>query len=313
LGALLPGGSSTGLRADESALLEPISQTRSITGNAYAEDAFGDGVNDSDSDSALDLGPYTGAAAADATVDGAIGSGGGQQTSTILGHGIVAEGSMFSNAETWEFGASADASAVNRMQVSFQVTTETDYLLQGQLGAFDQAIAELSLRDGTQAIFETIIFGPATMLPIDESGTLSPGEYSLEIRLEGNVFGSDFYPDYSSGEFEVSFLLGTAGPGGEVPDGDVRLSWSPSCRTADTDYGVYEGELGNPGGLAPVACSTAGGTTWDLSPGFDGTFFLVVPTDGVSEGSYGDDGTGAERMPSPLACGAQLLAAPVCP
>lgn len=97
-------------------------------------------------------------------------------------------------------------------------------------------------------------------------------------------------------------------------NGDVQLTWSPSCQSGDTDFGVYEGDLANPGAsLTPVACSTGGTTQWDVAPSYDGSFYVVVPNNGASEGSYGDTGAGSERLPSLSACQTQVLAAPACP
>ncbi|MCP3977765.1 MAG: hypothetical protein GY716_00345 [bacterium] len=310
-------------------LLVPTAQTRSITGNAYAEDKFSGPVNDSDADSAPDFAPFGGVAGANASVDSGIGSAGGQQTSSISGNAIVAQGSTFANAETWDFGAFVDASALNRMEVTFEVTAETSFDLSGMLTAYDEGLTEVSLREGNLEIYGLLVFGPAGETPIAESGMLQPGPYTLIVRSEGNVFGSDFFPAYSSGEFDVTLTLGAGGAGGEVPDGDdipgppltveklaggdVRLAWSPSCRPGDTDYGVYEGDLADPDALAPLVCTTGGVTTWDLSPGFDGAFYVVVPNDGVTEGSYGDTATSTERPSSTAACVPQSLGAPVCP
>jgi hypothetical protein len=268
---LLPVPTSAGT------ILVPVSQTRSLSGNSYAEDMYGGPFSDSDFDQAVDFTPFHGAIAADASVDGAIGSGDGQQASSIIANGIVAAGSMFANAETWDFGASADASAENRMEVTFQVMAETDYHLQGQINAFDEALTEVSLRNAAQQeLYGVVIFGPASAVDIDKSGT------PLTVERLGN--------------------------------GNVRLLWSPSCRPADTDFGVYEGDLANPaGGLTPVTCSTSGVTQWDFVPAFDHSFYVVVPNNGASEGSYGGTGAGAERLPSLSACQVQVLAAPACP
>lgn len=312
-------------------LIVPSTQTRSISGSAYAEDFSSGPFDDQQSDAAVDFSPFSTARSADAQADTAIGSGGGQQTSSILPDRILATGSTFASAETWEFGATADASALNLVRVDFQLTADSSFTLQGELAAFDSAISEISLRENGIEIFGAIIFGPATTAPIDESGSLAAGSYQLEIRTEGSVFGSDFDPAYSSGSFDVAFqVMEAPSPGGEVPDGDdvagaqplvlgklpgggVRLDWSSSCRPADDDFSVYEGQLGDPTSLMPVTCSTAGVSAWDLTPAFAGAIYVVVPTDGSTEGSYGDTSLDVERAPSAAACRPQLLGAPVCP
>src|SRR5262249_18792833 len=69
--------------------------------------------------------------------------------------------------------------------------------------------------------------------------------------------------------------------------GSVTLSWAASCSAHDTDYEVYEGALGSFAAGAPRACSTAGATSTTLTPAAGSRYFLVVPRDAWSEGSYG--------------------------
>lgn len=73
------------------------------------------------------------------------------------------------------------------------------------------------------------------------------------------------------------------------------LTWDDSCLAADDDYAVYEGVLGDFTSHAPVQCSTGGATSATITPAAGGTFYLVVPHNGVYEGSYGVDSAGAER------------------
>jgi hypothetical protein len=90
-------------------------------------------------------------------------------------------------------------------------------------------------------------------------------------------------------------------------DGDVVLSWGPSCAAADPDYAVYGGTIGDFAGHEPISCSTSGSTTWTLPAADPTSFYLVVPRDASNEGSYGLDSDGLERSPSALACAAQSL------
>ena len=92
---------------------------------------------------------------------------------------------------------------------------------------------------------------------------------------------------------------------------DVTLTWPGSCLAGDTDFEVYEGALGDPGDLEPVTCTTGGATTYTYAPAAGDRFFLVVPRNAAHEGSYGTDGTWAERFPSALACLPQEVS--VCP
>jgi len=113
-------------------------------------------------------------------------------------------------------------------------------------------------------------------------------------------------------------------PAGGVPDGDavpgspltvdldptgrVILSWNPSCQAADSDYGIYEGMLGDFASHTARLCSTGGATTATFSAS-SAAYFLVVPSNGDREGSYGNDSSGAPRSPAVDACLAQEVAA----
>jgi hypothetical protein len=100
------------------------------------------------------------------------------------------------------------------------------------------------------------------------------------------------------------------GPSGAVsgltvadsPQGGITLAWGASCGGADSDYEVYEGTLGDFTSHAPRYCSTGGATTKDLLPAAGNKYYLVVPRSADREGSYGLDGSLAERPPASDAC-----------
>jgi hypothetical protein len=96
-----------------------------------------------------------------------------------------------------------------------------------------------------------------------------------------------------------------------TPLGDIALSWGPSCNAADTEYEIYEGQLGNFPSHDPVRCGTGGATfaTTYATPG--DRYYLVVPAGGGVEGSLGRDSSGAERPASPVACLPRAIAS--CP
>jgi hypothetical protein len=92
---------------------------------------------------------------------------------------------------------------------------------------------------------------------------------------------------------------------GTGPTSPITLRWNPSCSFGDTDYGVYEGNLHALPGYdhAQVLCSTSGETTATFDAGSGDRYYLVVPTDGVQEGSYGAP---AQRPPATIPCRAQV-------
>lgn len=90
-------------------------------------------------------------------------------------------------------------------------------------------------------------------------------------------------------------------------DGDLALTWGPSCVAADTDFAVYVGSLGDFTSHAPSICSTGGATSAVLSPGTGDSYFLVVPRNAVWEGSHGLRGDGSERPRGRTTCLAQAV------
>ncbi len=113
-------------------------------------------------------------------------------------------------------------------------------------------------------------------------------------------------------------------PAGGVPDGDaipgspltvdldptgrVILSWGFSCLADDNDFGVYEGTLGDFTSHTARLCSTGGSTTATLAAS-PAAYFLVVPSNGTREGSYGNDSSGEPRPPAADPCLFQEIAA----
>lgn len=98
------------------------------------------------------------------------------------------------------------------------------------------------------------------------------------------------------GEPAQALRLGKAGAA-------LTLSWGGSCLAGDSDYAVYRGTFdadasgaGSFDNHARVTCST-GGTSELLVPedGERAAYFLVVPHNETTEGSYGTDATGTER------------------
>lgn len=91
--------------------------------------------------------------------------------------------------------------------------------------------------------------------------------------------------------------------------GSITLDWGGSCSSGDTDFGVYEGTIGSFMSHIPVPgmCSTAGATSAMFNPFAGDRYFLVVPSNGSTEGSYGGDDITGERPVSATPCAAQIL------
>ncbi len=84
-------------------------------------------------------------------------------------------------------------------------------------------------------------------------------------------------------------------------DGDISLTWGPSCLPTDIDYAIYQGELGDFVSHSPMVCSTGGALSQSFTPGAGSKYYLVAPRNGTREGPYGTDGT-AQRPQSVLPC-----------
>ncbi|HKQ61775.1 MAG TPA: PKD domain-containing protein [Candidatus Polarisedimenticolaceae bacterium] len=84
--------------------------------------------------------------------------------------------------------------------------------------------------------------------------------------------------------------------------GALQLDWGASCMASDSDYGVYEGPLGNFTAHVPVLCSTGGATTATLAPSAGSSYYLVVPNNHAQEGRYGQSSSGVAIPSGPTRC-----------
>ncbi len=130
-----------------------------------------------------------------------------------------------------------------------------------------------------------------------------------------------FVVEYEGESYERLFRLTDLAGSGRVPGQlddpvpltlsrsgtQITLDWDASCVTTDADYEIYEGTIGNWTSHAPVTCSTAGATTATFTPGVNGAYYLVVPTDTLVEGSYGWNGQFVERPQGLPSCLSQQI------
>jgi hypothetical protein len=313
-------------------LIVPTIQERRIAASAYMEWP-GQQQSDSDEEESLapDGGMFDDTVSAYAIAGPASGQGVASQTSMIGGDSIAASGS----AGMWFIcgsGSYAEASASSELDVTFTLAEPSDYLLHGSIQVEAWGFASVVLSDPGGTIHAVWLMGPSWFpqsASLREGGVLEPGEYRLRAHAGASDGGFSFGERSGSGTYDVTLQLGSGGgPGGVVPDGSgpgtvpllleklpgemLRMTWGLSCRADDDDYAIYEGSLGDPLASEPVACSTLGQVTHDVTPEGDASWFLVVPHDGLTEGSYGWASGGVERPPSPLACRSQQVADPVC-
>jgi hypothetical protein len=82
---------------------------------------------------------------------------------------------------------------------------------------------------------------------------------------------------------------------------DIDLVWGVDCGTS-LDFAVYRGWLGAWDSHEAELCST-GGVPWTIVPEHpDSYYFLVTAHNGLYEGGYGVDSSGAPRPPAYVSC-----------
>ena len=175
-------------------------------------------------------------------------------------------------------------------------------------------------RDGSGTLVVT--FDVPVTLSLTE---FLPGQL---IQWNGTAFSNYFvdaaWPTYSQIR---DFAFGSVTSAGSVPDGRYvpgiplmaskgagsmfRLTWSASCLSSDNDYAIYQGMIGTFTSYAALYCTTGGATTYAFASPAGSMYYLVVPRNAISEGSYGRSSTGIERLPGSPACLTQSVG--ICP
>lgn len=155
--------------------------------------------------------------------------------------------------------------------------------------------------------------------PLTGSFQILVDDMNLPTDVQRDPYGRLLISDYSDNS--IWLLTPPRNPVGTVPAGgaaalsvgksgtDITLSWSASCAPGDGDYEIYEGAIGDFTSHAPRTCTTAGATSATVTPAAGNRYFLVVPRDPFSEGSYGRRGNGSERPQSTAACRPQVAGA----
>jgi hypothetical protein len=149
------------------------------------------------------------------------------------------------------------------------------------------------------------------------------------VRWDGGTSFSSYFTDPAWPAYAQLRDFGFVPASGAVPDGGVvpgtpltvrlttgnlTLSWGASCAIGDSDYEVYEGALVSPFvyNHAQRLCTTGGATTATFAAPAGNAYYLVVPKNAVSEGSYGRASSGDELPRGAPACLPQQIAA-TCP
>ena len=147
-----------------------------------------------------------------------------------------------------------------------------------------------------------LVFGEPTTVA---GTTFLPGQV---VRYDGVSFQSHWLdPSFSAGAGASALSL--PGSPGDVSglllskqDPDVSMTWDPSCSSEASDFAVFEGTLGDYTSHLPVICSTSGALNAIVPADGTSHYYVVAPVNGMFEGSYGADSTGAERPASTNPC-----------
>jgi hypothetical protein len=194
-----------------------------------------------------------------------------------------------------------------------------EFVFNGLVQRFDTA------GNPTGQSFHTTINGTNGGVAFDPTdNTLYIGTFNkvFHYTTTGTLLGSFTIPGGDGRFVDGLEFEGTLGgvPAGRVPagapgvplrvtksGGDVALQWGASCLASDADYEVYEGTLGSFSSHAPALCTTGGALSATITPIPGDRYFLVVPTNGTSEGSYGLQSGGGERPQGSSACFARVI------
>jgi len=169
-----------------------------------------------------------------------------------------------------------------------------------------------------QFLEQSTLFGPSV---VHDGNGCSEGQNKIFAIPGGWLDGCEegLNGDWVFYVFYRKLDCGPGGGPGSVPNllldraggNQLLLSWDASCSASDNDYQVYQGFMGAYYSHFSALCTTGGATSVVLTPGILDRYFLVVPTDGAEEGSYGRDGAGVERPQGGAACQPQQTGA--CP
>jgi hypothetical protein len=89
-------------------------------------------------------------------------------------------------------------------------------------------------------------------------------------------------------------------------NGELELTWPPSCSDDTDDYVVYEGSLealrSGVWDPQPATCSASLDLWESIVPSPGDRYYLVAPAAGPFEGSLGQTSEGAERPAAATSC-----------
>ncbi len=202
-------------------------------------------------------------------------------------------------------GAGTAGTLIN--DLSLTVTDPAGNVYRGNHFSGPYSIPDSGVED-TQNPTETVVIDPTELVIGTYTATVSIGAGG--IREDHPGFGGQPYALVASGNLTQLRGLGSV-PGNPLNPGTpltitlegtrVILTWAASC--LDQDYAVYRGNVADlptnsTASAALVTRSTGGQTSAADELSGAAVFYVVVPNDGVLEGSYGQNSPLIERPQS---------------
>jgi len=239
------------------------------------------------------------------------------QDSSFFATGLAAEGSATVSAPLNMPGECGPGTSEGLARSVFSAVFSTDQAYRvtvDDLDTFRNASLTLTHDTGSGP---ALLYSVAGTVPVGYDEVVGAGVFNLFIQAESDehledsnfnvLLGLEDPPPPVPGAGRVSQLVlgkSTASP-------QLQLAWQPSCSFDDDTYAIFGGDLGFFDSHTPGTCSTGGATAATLAMPAGDRYYLVVPMDGTSEGSYGT-GAGVERPVGVPNCGTQFVAG-TCP
>ncbi len=179
-----------------------------------------------------------------------------------------------------------------------------DFLYVAGLGDLDTYNGRFAVTpeypSGTYAYHVTIDATGASEYPY----VIGPTYYGVvateNTSTGGHVTVSEAVTSYTApaglGQVPGSLIVAKSG-------GNLQVSWNLGCSSNATDYAVYQGTLGSWYSHAALTCAAPNRyLKYSFTPASGSAYYLVVPVNANSEGSYGLTGAGSEIPGAALAC-----------
>ncbi len=173
------------------------------------------------------------------------------------------------------------------------------------LGIIVARVQEVTHETPARKVFDLLVYDPEEVLALVYRSQRIPSLY------ESSVMVSSLGPVAVGSVPDGAEIPGTPLTLDKAAGGDISLAWGRSCVASDLDYSIYEGTLGDFSSHLPLTCTTGGASSEMVTPRAESSYYLIVPTNGADEGSYGRATDVGERPVSAEACLLQALA--TCP